>query len=238
MASSSEDPEDLVVLESSGYAHGAPPEGLECAATYEDITAEDENYVEYQTAPSGAWHAAKYAEETVCRFIRVQFDEYVAGVRKADCEADLRRRIGKGPPIWLADKHALPVPDDDTHACRLWLARTGREYSAKLKGALEGDAVEKNTEVVFQRVPKELDWKEVLVNVQAAPISTVGRWVFSCRSTWATARPSSTASARSTAKQSSPSSLSAARTHSSLPTEKHGLSDDEDPNSYAKIVRP
>ena len=143
MASSSEDPEDLVVLESSGYAHGAPPEGLECAATYEDITAEDQNYVEYQTAPSGAWHAAKYAEETVCRFIRVQFDEYVAGVRKADCEADLRRRIGKGPPIWLADKHALPVPDDDTHVCRLWLARTGREYSAKLKGALEGDARQK-----------------------------------------------------------------------------------------------
>ena len=105
--------------------------------------AEDENYVEYQTAPSGAWHAAKYAEETVCRFIRVQFDEYVAGVRKADCEADLRRRIGKGPPIWLADKHALPVPDDDTHVCRLWLARTGREYSAKLKGALEGDARQK-----------------------------------------------------------------------------------------------
>ena len=42
---------------------------------------------------------------------------------------------------------------------------------------LEGDAVEKNTEVVFQRVPKELDWKEVLVNVQAAPISTVDAFV-------------------------------------------------------------
>ena len=35
------------------------------------------------------------------------------------------------------------MPDDDTHVCRLWLARTGREYSAKLKGALEGDARQK-----------------------------------------------------------------------------------------------
>ena len=39
--------------------------------------------------------------------------------------------------IWLADKHALPIPEGDTHVCRVWFADTGHEYSSKLKGALE-----------------------------------------------------------------------------------------------------
>ena len=41
--------------------------------------------------------------------------------------------------IWIEDKHALPVPEDETHICRVWYADTGHEYTAKLKGALEGD---------------------------------------------------------------------------------------------------
>ena len=126
------------VDEPSDYSHGKPADGMECMATMEDITEEDQNYVEYQTMPSGRWHPSLYAADVVRRLICTQFKEYVSGVRKADCEADLKRRLAKGPPIWVEDKHALPVPEGDTHICRIWLAEDGKEYSAKLRGALEG----------------------------------------------------------------------------------------------------
>lgn len=133
-----DDDGDGPALPPSDHKHGVPEDGLECMATMEDITAEDGNYCEYQTEPSGSWHACKYAADTVRRLLRTQFDEYAAGVRKADCHAELRRRLGPGPPIWIADKHAMPLPEGDTHVCRVWYADTGHEYSAKLKGALEG----------------------------------------------------------------------------------------------------
>ena len=46
-----DDDADPPALPPSGVQHGHPPEGLECLATFEDITSEDGNYVEYQTAP-------------------------------------------------------------------------------------------------------------------------------------------------------------------------------------------
>lgn len=105
--------------------------------TMEDITAEDGNFCEYQTAPSLRWHPSHFSAAIVRRLIATQFSEYVSSVRKADCEADLKRRLDQGPPIWLADKHALPIPDEDTHICRVWLAADGNEYSAKLHNCLE-----------------------------------------------------------------------------------------------------
>ena len=49
--------------------HGAPPEGMECMAMYEDIDAS--NYVEYQTAPSMAWHPALYCADVAGGAVRV-----------------------------------------------------------------------------------------------------------------------------------------------------------------------
>ena len=46
-----DDDADPPALAPSGVQHGHPPEGWECLATFEDITSEDGNYVEYQTAP-------------------------------------------------------------------------------------------------------------------------------------------------------------------------------------------
>ena len=127
----------LKLLEPSGYAHGKPTEGLECMVTMEDITDEDGNYCEYQTAPSMAWHPAHFSGAVVRRLIYTQFDDYMANVRKADCEADLKRRLAKGPPVWLEDKHGMPVNEADTHICRVWLASDGNEYSAKLWHSVE-----------------------------------------------------------------------------------------------------
>lgn len=107
----------------------------------DDITEADGNYVEYQTAPSGAWHPSRFCVTAVKRLLNTQYSDYMSNVRKADCEADLKRRLAKGPPIWLEDKHGLPLPDEDTHVCRIWMAVDGEysEYSAKLRGCVEGE---------------------------------------------------------------------------------------------------
>ena len=41
----------------------------------------------------------------------MQFKLYVDGVAKSDCRAALRRYIEAGPPVWLAEPVALPVPE-------------------------------------------------------------------------------------------------------------------------------
>ena len=84
--------EGPVELPPSGAAHGAPLPDSECLATMEELT--EENYVEFQSSPSLRWSACLFSEPVVRRLLAKQFEEYVAGVRKADCAADLRRRIG------------------------------------------------------------------------------------------------------------------------------------------------
>ena len=46
----------------------------------------------------------------------------------------------RGPPIWVTDKHGLPLDGGDTHVDMLWFSSDGQERPAKLHGALEGDA--------------------------------------------------------------------------------------------------
>ncbi|GLD96023.1 hypothetical protein PINS_up004701 [Pythium insidiosum] len=123
--------------------HGKPYEGMECLATMDDITEEEGNYCEYQTAPSGTWHPAKYSADVVRQLIETQFAAYMKKVEKADCKAEMRRLVATGPPVWLEDKHALPIPEGDTHICSVWFAKEDEEVSAKLPGALEGDARQK-----------------------------------------------------------------------------------------------
>ncbi|POM73225.1 hypothetical protein PHPALM_9941 [Phytophthora palmivora] len=120
--------------------HGKPAAGLECMATMDDITEEDGNYCEFQTAPSGLWYPALFCSDVVEQLLSSQFHTYMKKVQEADCKAELRRLVAKGPPIWLEDKHALPVPDGDTHITNVWFAKDNEERSAKLDGAVEGEA--------------------------------------------------------------------------------------------------
>lgn len=119
--------------------HGPVPEGLECMITYEDITEEDGNYCEYQTAPSLAWHPAKITSACVVHLQDTQFEKWTTRVQETDCQAELRRLLSGGPPVWVYDEHALPVPDGDTHVCALWFAEDKQERSAMLKGAVTGE---------------------------------------------------------------------------------------------------
>jgi hypothetical protein len=53
------------------------PLRLECMASWTDITDEDGNYCEYQSAPSMTWHSANYAhnvvEKLLVSWFQVQF---------------------------------------------------------------------------------------------------------------------------------------------------------------------
>ena len=123
--------------------HGKPTDGMECFATMEDITEEDGNYVEYQTAPSMLWHPSQYERSTVENLLNTQFHDYVEKVRTTDCQATLRRLLEKGPPVYLEDKHALPLPENETHICQVWFAGDNTERSAKLDGAVDGEERDK-----------------------------------------------------------------------------------------------
>jgi hypothetical protein len=72
------------------------------------------------------------------QLLDTQFEQYINRVKTTDCQAELRRLLKGGPPIYVSDKHAFPLEENDTHVCRLWFAVDGQERSAKLKGAVEG----------------------------------------------------------------------------------------------------
>ncbi|KAG7358261.1 hypothetical protein IV203_014848 [Nitzschia inconspicua] len=118
--------------------HGLPSDGMECYATMEDITVEDGNYVEYQTYPSMLWHPCRYERSVVENLLQSQFHDYVEKVRTTDCQATLRRLLTVGPPIYIEDKHAMPLPEGESHICTVWFAGDDTERSAKLDGAVEG----------------------------------------------------------------------------------------------------
>ena len=72
--------------------------------------------------------------------LKTQFHDFVKRVKTTDCQAELRRLLKTGPPIWISDKHGFPLPDNgDTHVCRLWFASDQQERTAMLEGALDGE---------------------------------------------------------------------------------------------------
>ena len=117
--------------------HGKPEEGMSCLCTWDDI--DEETYCEYQTAPSMLWYPSKYSAEVVQELIDTQFKNYVDNVQKSDCARELRRLLTAGPPIWLADKNALPLSEGESHICKVWFSKDDREVTAQLQGAVTGE---------------------------------------------------------------------------------------------------
>ena len=105
--------------------------------TWDDI--DEETYCEYQTAPSMLWYPSKYSAEVVQELIDTQFKNYVDNVQKSDCARELRRLLTAGPPIWLADKNALPLSEGESHICKVWFSKDNKEVTAQLKGAVTGE---------------------------------------------------------------------------------------------------
>ena len=102
--------------------------------------------VEYQSYPSMQWQAAQFELCVIQQLLETQFEQYITRVKAPTCQAELRRLLQAGPPIYISDKVALPLADEehDTHVCKLWYAIDQKEHSAKLVGApVEG--VERDT---------------------------------------------------------------------------------------------
>eukprot|EP00628_Pelagophyceae_sp_CCMP2097_P008487 CAMPEP_0184118666 /NCGR_PEP_ID=MMETSP0974-20121125/21557_1 /TAXON_ID=483370 /ORGANISM="non described non described, Strain CCMP2097" /LENGTH=147 /DNA_ID=CAMNT_0026421815 /DNA_START=89 /DNA_END=528 /DNA_ORIENTATION=- len=119
----------------------APPEGMECVFTYEDIDAD--SYCEYQTAPSLLWRAAKVGDSAAEQLRTTQFKAYMERMQKTDCQAELKRLLASGPPTFVYDAVGLPLPDGETHVAQLWSFATKSERSALCEGASVGDARQK-----------------------------------------------------------------------------------------------
>lgn len=97
------------------------------------------------------WFPALYEESVVVKLMQDQFNTFIKKVKTTDCQAELRRLLEKGPPIYIEDKHALPIVEEgDTHICKLWFSSDNQERSAKLEGALEGEERDKLWEELKQ----------------------------------------------------------------------------------------
>ena len=117
-------------------AHSKPIDGAVCLCSWDEIT--EKEYVEYQTMPSGKWHPAKYGIGPIKTLLNIQFDNYIESVQKTDCLKELKRLLDTGPPVWICDKHGLPIPEDETHISKLWYMNEDIEVSAQLKNSLIG----------------------------------------------------------------------------------------------------
>ena len=110
-----------------------------CLCSYEDITEEDKNYVEYQSFPSLKWRPCLFEKDVVENLVTSQFTRYMERVKKTHCQAELRRLLAAGPPVWVSDKNGLPLEDGDEYVCKLWYAADGMERSARLVGSKVGE---------------------------------------------------------------------------------------------------
>jgi hypothetical protein len=130
----------MAELKDPTVSHGKPTDGMMCMVSYEDITEEEKNYVEFQSAPSMKWKACQFEKDTVQQLLDTQFSSYMNRVKKTDCQAELRRLLEAGPPVWLSDANGFPMDEGETHVENLWYAEDNKERSARLKVSEEGEA--------------------------------------------------------------------------------------------------
>ena len=88
------------------------------------------------------WKPCNFELNVVETLLNKQFQQYITTVKESNCQAELRRLLKAGPPIYISDKHGFPLDDDsedEQYVCKLWYAMDGKEHSSKLIGAVEGE---------------------------------------------------------------------------------------------------
>ena len=128
-------------------SHSTPPAGMECPVTYDDI--DFSNYVEYRVSNKEIWYVCPFEQMAVEQLVSTQFDKWIERVNKTDCQAELKRLLTKGPPIYVSDKvgfeHAKNEEDaqdgtgEGKFVSHLWFMSDNEERVGKLANALEGD---------------------------------------------------------------------------------------------------
>jgi len=116
--------------------HKEPVEGNTCACCWDDIC--QSNYVEYRSHESGDWLSSGYCQSCLQHLIQTQWQVYISSLEKSTCRAEMKRLLGRGPPINLRDPKALPCPNDG-EVFEVWFMSDGAIHSAKLDGSLLGE---------------------------------------------------------------------------------------------------
>eukprot|EP00455_Lapot_gusevi_P032777 TRINITY_DN3575_c0_g1_i3.p2 TRINITY_DN3575_c0_g1~~TRINITY_DN3575_c0_g1_i3.p2 ORF type:complete len:151 (-),score=35.93 TRINITY_DN3575_c0_g1_i3:106-558(-) len=124
-------------MEGAAQVHAQVAEGTECLCCMEDLS--NENYVEYQDKPEGAWLASKFCQTCVEVLINTQFEKYVHALTNPTCQAEHNRLLQAGPPINLRDQHAFPCENANGEVYSLWYASDSAVHSAKLANSLVGE---------------------------------------------------------------------------------------------------
>jgi hypothetical protein len=89
-------------------AQHARPSG-DCLVCYEELT--DDTYAEYRVSAASPWLPAKFCTDCIQTVLDTKFDAYINGVANSTCEAELKRYMIKGPPIYIEDPTGFPVQD-------------------------------------------------------------------------------------------------------------------------------
>lgn len=72
-----------------------------CALCFDDITPE--TFVTYQQDTNQEWKPFAYCKECLLLLMESQWNTYIDGLKKADCEATLKKLIERGPPDHFRD---------------------------------------------------------------------------------------------------------------------------------------
>mmetsp|Transcript_5333 Transcript_5333/g.8243 ORF Transcript_5333/g.8243 Transcript_5333/m.8243 type:complete len:121 (+) Transcript_5333:317-679(+) len=90
------------------------------------------------------WKPAFFEEEVVRQLIATQFHDYIKRVKETDCQAELRRLLSTGPPVYVSDRNGMPLDEDDSHVEKIWFASSNEYCSGRLDGAPMADSAERN----------------------------------------------------------------------------------------------
>ena len=108
-------------------------QGTSCSVCFEDMTPEI--FVVYKVTQNNDWVPFTYCNECLTYIMESQWETYVSGLRKADCEATLRKLIEVGPPSHFRD------PRIENGAELFQFMCNSNVISGKLRNSLDGEVL-------------------------------------------------------------------------------------------------
>jgi len=111
----------------------------ECKICYDSFTPALQCM--YKTRLNNKWEPFNWCIECVRHMINTQYQAWIESVKNETCPGALQRLIDQGPPVWLYNATTFPVQLDD-HVIEIGYDNPMISISAKLVGAVEGDARE------------------------------------------------------------------------------------------------
>lgn len=108
--------------------------GDECCVCYTEF--DEETTVLFQDEQNSEWKKGAYCYDCTQYLIDSNWKKYVDDVEKADCKRSLRNALKSGPPVNMRD---VGFPCENNNGEVYKFKTNDSEFSAKLKGSLEGE---------------------------------------------------------------------------------------------------